>query len=89
MSKQWNHGFHTGKEQGVDYGITVGKHIGEAETQMGIVMRCLCLAHAIRDAQKNDCVSQYVLTELLIDICAEQTGGRLDVKTQQIEKVDI
>lgn len=73
MSKQWGHGFNTG----VVEGMRTGEWIGEAKTQMDLGMKALCLATAIRAAQKEDTVAQYVLTEVLIDILAEQTGGRI------------
>lgn len=77
MSKQWGAGFHTGKKQGEEIGMEIGEKIGEAKTQMNIVMKALCMATAIRDAQKRDLVSQYVLLEALIDILASECGGRI------------
>lgn len=77
MSKQWGHGFHTGVEEG----CTVGKKIGEARTQANLGMKALCLATAIRDAQKVDSVSQFVLCDVLIDMLAAECGGRLDGST--------
>lgn len=75
MSKeQWGHGFATGTKEGVRR----GEQIGEAKTQMNLGMKALCLATAIRAAQKEDTIAQYVLVEILIDLLAEQTGGRID-----------
>ena len=73
MSKQWGSGFHTGMEKGVDIGA---KH-GEASAVADFGTRALCLATAIRNAQKSECFSQYVLLEVLIDLLANKCGGRL------------
>ena len=74
MSKQWGSGFHTGRAQGQQ----VGEHHGRDKTLVDLGMKALCLATAIRQAQKNDCMSQYVLMDVLIDMLAAQCGGRLD-----------
>ena len=73
MSKQWGHGFHVGAEAGQE----AGKRMGAAITKADLGMKALCLATAIRDAQKADCVSQYILCEVLIDMLASECGGRL------------
>jgi hypothetical protein len=73
MSKQWGHGFHVGTEEGRE----IGERIGEATAKADLGMKALCLATAIRDAQKSGSVSQYVLCEVLIDILASECGGKL------------
>ena len=78
MSKQWGHGFHKGKENGEEDGIIFEEKFGEAKTKANILMKALCMATAIRDAQKKDSVSQYVLLEALIDMLAAECGGRID-----------
>jgi hypothetical protein len=74
MSKQWGHGFHQGEEAG----LKIGEQFGEAKTQADLGMKALCLATAIRKAQKINNVSQYVLMEVLIDLLAAECGGRID-----------
>ena len=74
MSKQWGSGFHTGRERGQQ----VGERHGQAKTLADVGMKALCLATAIRQAQKVDCMSQYVLMDVLIDMLAAQCGGGLD-----------
>ena len=84
MSKaQWGHGFHNGMEEGRKF----GEQVGEAKAMMGIVMKALCLATAIRSAQKTGGVSQYVLCDVLIDLLAGECGGPVDTIAQQTEKV--
>jgi hypothetical protein len=79
MSKQWGHGFHNGMAKGQQF----GEQVGEAKTQMNLGMKALCLATAIREAQKTESVSQYVLCEVLIDLLANECGGRLDGDDEQ------
>ena len=81
MSKQWGSGFHTG----VTKGMKRGEQVGEAMAKMGFGMKALCLATAIREAQKTHSVSQYVLCEVLIDLLANECGGRLDAPDEQDE----
>lgn len=73
MSKQWGSGFHTGRAQGQQ----VGEHYGRDRMLGDLGMKALCLATAIRQAQKNDCTSQYVLVDVLIEVLAGQCGGML------------
>ncbi len=73
MSAQWGHGFHSG----IGKGQQVGEAIGSSMAMADIGMKALCLATAIREAQKADSVSQYVLCEILIDLLSSQCGGRI------------
>jgi len=81
MSKQWGHGFHSGREAGEKF----GEQVGETKAMAGVGMKALCLATAIRNAQKSNCVSQYVLTDVLIDMLAAECGGRLDETTSDAQ----
>ena len=71
---QWNHGFN----KGMDRGQITGERIGEAMTLVDVGMKALCLATAVREAQKKDNVAQYVLMDILLDFLGEHAGGRLD-----------
>jgi len=71
--------FHNGMAKGQQF----GEQVGEAKTQMNLGMKALCLATAIREAQKTESVSQYVLCEVLIDLLANECGGRLDAYDEQ------
>jgi len=81
MSKQWGSGFHNGMAKGQKF----GEQVGEAKTLVNVGMKALCLATAIREAQKTGSVSQYVLCEVLIDLLATECGGRLDQGDDQTE----
>ena len=72
MSAQWGNGFHKGNAEGVKFGEQVGK----AKTQLGLGMKALCLAVAVRDAQKGkgDGVSQYILLDVLIEMLERECG---------------
>lgn len=48
---------------------------GIAVAHMDIGMKALCLATAIREAQKQNSVAQYVLMEVLVDMLKDQTGS--------------
>ena len=85
MSAQWGHGFHNGMAKGQQF----GEQVGEAKTQANIGMKALCLATAIRHAQKTESVSQYVLCEVLIDLLANECGGRLDTNGEQAETPNV
>ena len=58
-------------------GMKFGEQTGEAKSHLGLGMKALCLATAVRKAQVTGCVSQYVLLDVLIDLLAEKCGGRL------------
>lgn len=75
MSAQWGNGFYKGKEAGVE----IGEKIGEAMTLSNFGMKALCLATAVRKAQKDGNVSQYVLMDVLIDLLAAECGGRTNI----------
>jgi hypothetical protein len=75
---QWNHGYN----KGVDKGQIIGERICEAMTLSDLGMKALCLATAVRDAQKKDTVAQYVLMEVLLDFLGDQVGGRMNYPTQ-------
>jgi hypothetical protein len=79
MSKVFGAGMH----KGFTDGIKTGKQMGVALNTVDVGMKVLCLATAIRQAQKDETPAQYVLLNILIEMMESQLDGPLVTDDKQ------